>query len=95
MRHIHDIGHHLKNPQASLERGTHFDGHFTYDFKDLWIAACSSNEQQHIILIQGLSQHALPQLDKHSEERALQRVNDPVISSRDSIFCFIKKNGYS
>ena len=45
MRHIHDVGHHLQNAQASLERGTHFDGHFTYDSKDLWIAACTSNEQ--------------------------------------------------
>ena len=34
MRHIHDVGHHLKNAQASLERGTHSDGHFTYDSKD-------------------------------------------------------------
>ena len=45
MRHIHDVSHHLQNVQASLERGTHFDGHFTYDSKDLWIAACTSNEQ--------------------------------------------------
>ena len=45
VRHIHDVGHHLKNAQASLERGTHFDDHFTDDSKDLWIAACTSNEQ--------------------------------------------------
>ena len=30
-RHIHDVGHHLKNAQASLERGTHFEGTYTYD----------------------------------------------------------------
>ena len=34
MRHIHDVGHHLKNAQASLERGIHFDGHFTHESKD-------------------------------------------------------------
>ena len=68
MRHIHDVGHHLKKAQASMERGTHFDCHFTYDSKDLWIAACASNEQQRSILFQGLSQSVLSQLDKHIEE---------------------------
>ena len=29
MKHIHDVA------QASLRNGTHFDGHFTYDSKDL------------------------------------------------------------
>ena len=38
MRHIHDVA------QASLKSGTQFDGHFTYDSKHLWIAACTSNE---------------------------------------------------
>ena len=90
MRHIHDVGHHLKNAQASLERGTHFDDHFTYYSKHLCIAACTSNEQQHSMLFQGLSQSALSQLDEHSEELALQRVSDPVISTLESIFCFIK-----
>ena len=82
MRHIHNVA------QASLKSGTHFDGHFRYDSKDLWIAACTSNEQQHSMIFQGLSKRALSQLDKHSE--ALQRVSDPVISTLESIFCFIK-----
>ena len=84
--HTYDVGHHLKNAQASLERDTHFDGHFTYDPKDIWIAACASNEQQHSMLFQCLSQRPLSQLDKHSEELALQRVSDPVISTLESIF---------
>ena len=50
----------------------------------------TSNEQQHNMLFQGLSQRALSQLDKNSEELALQRVSDPVISALESIFCFIK-----
>ena len=54
------------------------------------MAACSSNEQQHNVLFQGLSQRALSQLDKHSEELALQIVSDPVVATLDSIFCFIK-----
>ena len=27
----HDIGHHIKNVQASLERGTHFDGRYGHE----------------------------------------------------------------
>ena len=70
MRRIHNVVYGLKNPQASLERDTHFDGHFTYHSKDLWTAACTSNEQQHSMLFQGLSRRALSQLDKHKEELA-------------------------
>ena len=82
MRHIHDVA------QALLKSGTHFDDHFTYDSKDLWIAVCTSNEQ-HSMIFQGLSQRALSQLDKHREELALQRVSDPVISTLESIFCLM------
>ena len=84
MKPIHDV------VQASLKSSTHFDGHFTCDSKYLWMAACTSNKQQHSMIFQGLSQRALSQLDKHSEELALQRVSDPVISTHESIFCFIK-----
>ena len=42
------------------------------------------------MLFKGLSQRALSLLDKHSEELAMQRVSDPVISTLESIFCFIK-----
>ena len=48
--------------------------------------------KQHSMLFPGLSQRAISQLDKHSEELALQRVNNPVISTLESIFCFIKRN---
>ena len=71
MKYIHNVA------RASLKSGTHFDGHFTYDSKDLWMAACTSNEQQHSMIFQGLSQCTLSQLDKDSEELALQRVSDP------------------
>ena len=53
-------------------------------------SCCTSNEQQHSMLFQGLSQRALSQLDKNSEELALQRVSDPVISALESIFCITK-----
>ena len=33
--HIHDIWHQVKNTQAALERGTHFDGKTSYDATDL------------------------------------------------------------
>ena len=86
MRHIHDVA------QASLKSGTNFNGHFTYYYysKDLWIATCTSNEQQHSMIFQGLSQLALSQFYIHFEEFALQRMSDPVISTLESIFCFIK-----
>ena len=89
-RHIHDVGHHLKNAQASLERGTHFEGSYTYDSKDLWVAASTSEEEQVETLFKGLPQPALSQIDKHSEELALQRVSDQVISTVDSICSFVK-----
>ena len=56
--------------EATVKSGTHSDGHFTYDSKDLRIAACTSNEQQHSMIFQDLAQRALSQLDKHSEELA-------------------------
>ena len=84
MRHIHDVA------KVSMKSSTQFDGHFTYHSKDLLIAACTSNEQQHSMIFQGLSQSTLSHLDKNSEEPALQRVSDPVISTLESIFCFIK-----
>ena len=63
--------------------------HFTNDSKDLWIAACTFNDQQHgMLLFQDLSQRTLSQLNKHNEELALQKVSDPVISTLESIFCF-------
>ena len=83
MKHIHDVA------QASRKSGTHFDGHFNYDSKDLWMAACTSKEQ-HGTIFHFFSQRALSKLDKHSEELALQRVSDPVISTHESILCFIK-----
>ena len=45
-RHIHDIGHHLKNAQASLERGTNFDGKYTYDSRGLWVLSSTGNDAQ-------------------------------------------------
>ena len=42
------------------------------------------------MIIQGLSQRTFSQLDKHSDELALQRVSDPVISGLENIFYFIK-----
>ena len=30
--HIHDISYQVKNSQAALERGTHFDGKTSYDY---------------------------------------------------------------
>ena len=51
---------------------------------------CLSSNKQHSMLFQGLSQYARLQLDRHIKELALQRVSDSVISTLESIFCFIK-----
>ena len=51
-----------------------------------------STNKQHNMLFAGFSQRAISQLDKHSEELALQKVNDSVISTLESIFCFIERN---
>ena len=35
--HIHDIGQNIKNAEASLKRGTHWNGSVSYDANDLAI----------------------------------------------------------
>ena len=35
--HIHHIGHNIKNAEASLEIGTHWNGNVSYDANDLAI----------------------------------------------------------
>ena len=61
-----------------------------HDVAQALLKSGTSNEQQHSMIFRGLSQPALSQLDKHSAELALQIVSDPMISTLESIFCFIK-----
>ena len=63
--HIHDIGHHMKNAQASLERGPHF----------------KADDQTFKLFSKGLSHAALAELDKHSDEHAIQRASRYVIQA--------------
>ena len=76
--HIHDVGHQVKNAQASLERGTHFDGQNVYDATYLsLIMSTGSNEVAKKMNV-GVAHGTLAQLDKHSDEQALQRISKPV-----------------
>ena len=72
--HIHDIGHNLKNSQASLDRGTHFDGKSCYDSTDLAIPMTTAPDELVQLICKGLSHKAISQFDKHSDEQSLQRV---------------------
>ena len=43
--HIHDVAHNQKNAEASLTRGTHFDGNCIYDATDLVILLSSVDNE--------------------------------------------------
>ena len=77
--HVHDFGYNLKNAEASLERGTHFDGTTSYDGNDLATLFTTCNDEMYRKVSQGLQHRAVLQYDKHSCELSLQRVSDPVI----------------
>ena len=79
--HIHDIGHQVKNAQASLERGTHFDGRHSYDSTDLSLLLSSAKDDVVERMLKGVSHKAISQLDKHSDEQSLQRVSESVINA--------------
>ena len=76
--HIHDIGHQVKNAQASLERGTHFDGENIYDATDLTLIMSTGTNEVAEKMNKGVAHGTLAQLDKHSDEHALQRISEPV-----------------
>ena len=70
--HFHDIGHQINNVQASLERGTRFDGTNFYDATDLFLTLPETNDETDALINKELLHAALGQLDKHSDEHALQ-----------------------
>ena len=71
--HVYDIGHQIKNAQASLERGTHFDGRYAYDSTDLSLILTPADDEVVELMLK-----ALAQLDKHRDEQSLQRIREPV-----------------
>ena len=76
--HIHDIGHQVKNAQASLERGTQFDGTNIYDATNLTLIMSTGTNEVTEKMNKGVAHGTLAQLDKHSDEHALQRISEPV-----------------
>ena len=48
---IRDVGHKLKNGQAALQRGTHFEGKHSYDSTDLSVVLTTVDD----VVIQPMS----------------------------------------
>ena len=76
---FNDVGHHIKNSQAALERGTLFDGRYNFDATDILSALITSKNESYEKISSGLGHTALGQLDKHRDEHALQRICKNVI----------------
>ena len=79
--HIHDIGHQVKNSQAALERGTHFDGKNSYNATDFSLIMSTCSNEVSEMMNRGVSHGTLAQFDKHSDEHSLQRISEPVIEA--------------
>ena len=88
--HFHDIGHNLKNAQASLERGTLFDGKYSFDVIDILLSLITSKDDVFEKISSGLAHAALGQLDKHSDEHALQRISKNVTKGHTDIGSVVK-----
>ena len=88
--HFHDIKHQIENAQSSLERGTHFDGTNSYDATDLVLTLSATNDETSTLMNKGLSHAALGQLDKHSDENALQRVGSSQIEACSNVSSIVR-----
>lgn len=88
--HIHDIGHNIKNAEASLERGTHFDGETVYESSDIAVLMANLDGEHYQRLNSGISHRAVLQFDKQSDELSLQRISSQVIDSCKEVGQLIK-----
>ena len=79
--HIHGIRHNIKNAEASLERGSHFDGETVYDSSDIAVLMANLNGEHYQTLNGGISHRANLHFDKQSDELSLQRISSQVIDS--------------
>ena len=67
--HIHDIGHNIKHAEASLKRGTLWNGSVSYDANDLAIMLANPRSSDvHNKFCRGVSHRAICQFDPHSGE---------------------------
>ena len=67
--HINDIGHNIKNAEASSERGMHWNGSVSYDANDLAIMLASPpSDDVYSKLYRGVSHPTICQFDSHSDE---------------------------
>jgi len=53
------LGHQVKNPQSSLEGGTHFDGRHSYDSTDLSLLLTSATDEVVERMLKGVSDQCL------------------------------------
>ena len=72
--HIHDIGHQPKNGQATLERGTNFDGKHAYDSTDLSMLLNYNDNAVTEAMLEQCPEKShtklLDNLDRHSDEQS-------------------------
>ena len=61
--HVHDVGHNIKNAEASLEKGPHFDGEHTYDSTDLTVLLSTLESQRYDNFIGAVSHKSILQFD--------------------------------
>ena len=61
--HVHDIRHNTKYAEASLERGSHFDGEHTYDSTDLAVLLSTLESQRYDNFIAAVSHKNILQFD--------------------------------
>lgn len=66
--HIHDIGHNIKNSEASLETGTHVNGRNTYKRTDIAVALGSVKEESYLKLNADVSHKTVLQFEKQGDE---------------------------
>ena len=88
MFHVHDTGHQVKNSQVSLERGKYFDGQNAYDATDLSLIMSTGSHEVAV----GVAYGTLAQLEKDSDEHALQRIIAQVTESWAEVDSMIKTN---
>ena len=76
---VHDNGHNIKNAEATLERGSHFDGEHTYGSTDLAVLLLTLESQRNGNFIGAVSHKSILQFDKQSDELSLQRLSGNVL----------------
>ena len=84
------MGHNIKNAQASLQNGTHYDGTYSYDSMDLFTLMSTVDGEQYSKLSDNLAHKNVIEPDKQSDECALQRIAEGVLDVCKEVECIAK-----